>query len=260
MFDVILHILTITVLMYGALLTAYFTTTWLYNCQERGRPDKIQRDRELSPALIKRDRRQSIKSLAFIAFQFALGDTAYTEFHWGFQALPLTPWSVILSFIASMLVFDTWFYWSHRLIHQKPFFVWVHRWHHQSVTPVAWSNNSDLIVDNLFIQSYWILAHFLLPISPYVLVAHKLYDQITGTIGHAGVEYGGTLVRPKSPFISVTHHDQHHRYFNCNYATHFTLWDRLMGTLHRDHDTELTENLRRRTLAAKRANGTDGQS
>ena len=35
---------------------------------------------------------------------------------------------------------------------------------------------------------------------------------------------------PPSPLVGVTHHDQHHRFFRCNYATHFTLWDRLMGT------------------------------
>ena len=46
---------------------------------------------------------------------------------------------------------------------------------------------------------------------------------------------------------SVTHHDQHHRFFNCNYAPHFTLWDRLMGTLHKDHDAELRANLLRRS-------------
>jgi sterol desaturase/sphingolipid hydroxylase (fatty acid hydroxylase superfamily) len=208
---------------------------------------------------VARDRRQSICSLAFIALQFAIGDTLYQKFHWGWQAMPLSLWSVPLTFVASMLLFDTWFYWMHRLIHQKPLFAIVHRWHHLTRTPVAWSNNSDRLIDNLFIQSYWTLAHFLLPVSPYVLVAHKLYDQITGTIGHAGVEYGGPLCRPGSPMISVTHHDQHHRYFSCNYATHFTLWDRAMGTLHPDHDRELADNLRRRALANKELAGKDKQ-
>jgi sterol desaturase/sphingolipid hydroxylase (fatty acid hydroxylase superfamily) len=50
----------------------------------------------------------------------------------------------------------------------------------------------------------------------------------------------------------VTHHDQHHRYFRCNYATHFTLWDRLMGTLHPEHDAEARHNIAA-TAAVRRA-------
>jgi len=123
------------------------------------------------------------------------------------------------------------------------------------VTPVAWSNNSDRLIDNLFLQSYWLVAHFLIPAAPAILLAHKLYDQITGVVGHCGWEHGGRWCWPPSPLVGVTHHDQHHRFFRCNYATHFTLWDRLMGTLHRDHDAELKRNLTT-TAAVRRASRT----
>ncbi|TMK12662.1 MAG: sterol desaturase family protein, partial [Alphaproteobacteria bacterium] len=105
---------------------------------------------------------------------------------------------------------------------------------------------------NLFLQSYWLVAHFLIPAAPAVLLAHKLYDQVTGVIGHSGWEHGGAWCRPPSPLVSVTHHDQHHRYFRCNYATHFTLWDRLMGTLHPEHDAEARRNIAA-TAAVRRA-------
>ena len=249
MLDLLVHTVLVTIGMYLALLAAYAGTARLFDCTDLERSDKIQRGKRISPELLRRDRRQSMRSLANIALMFALGDTLYAKFDLGFSEFTPGFWSVILSFLGSMILFDTWFYWTHRLLHQKPFYRRVHRWHHRSVTPAAWSNNSDRLVDNLFIQSYWMLAHFLLPISPWVLVAHKIYDQITGTLGHAGVEYGGPLCAPPSPLISVTHHDQHHRYFKCNYATHFTIWDRLMGTLHPDHDRELRENLRRRRRA-----------
>jgi sterol desaturase/sphingolipid hydroxylase (fatty acid hydroxylase superfamily) len=144
-----------------------------------------------------------------------------------------------------MILFDTWFYWMHRLIHGRPLYRFVHQWHHMTVAPVTWSNNSDRLVDNLFLQSYWLVAHFLLPIGPAVLLAHKLYDQVTGGIGHSGYEHGGRLCWPPSPFVGVTHHDQHHRFFRCNYATHFTFWDRLMGTLHPLHDEEIRRNIAR---------------
>ena len=153
----------------------------------------------------------------------------------------------------SLVVFDTWFYWFHRLIHTRRLYRRVHRWHHMTVTPVVWSNNSDRLIDNLFLQSYWLVAHFLVPAAPAVLLAHKIYDQITGVAGHSGWEHGGVWCRPPSPLVGVTHHDQHHRYFRCNYATHFTWWDRAMGTLHPDHDAELRRNLAATAAAKRRA-------
>jgi lathosterol oxidase len=213
---------------------------------------KIQ-SRETPPARIRRDRAQSLVSLAAIAAMFGTGHFLYAEFGWG-----LRPFDGIagagLSFVLSLVVFDAWFYWLHRLIHTRFLYRRVHRWHHLTVTPVVWSNNSDRLVDNLFLQSYWLVAHFLVPAAPAVLLAHKIYDQITGIVGHSGWEHGGALCRPPSPLISVTHHDQHHRYFRCNYATHFTWWDRAMGTLHPDHDSELRRNLAA-TQAAKTGGG-----
>jgi len=152
--------------------------------------------------------------------------------------------NTIVSFGFSLLVFDTWFYWFHRLLHTRWFFKHTHRWHHLIRTPVAWSNDSDTLADNCFLQSYWVFAYFMFPISPIVLLAHKIYDLVTGCIGHSGYEYAGRLSLPPSPLISVTHHDQHHRYLRCNYSTHFTIWDRLMGTLCREHDAEAVENIR----------------
>ena len=29
-----------------------------------------------------------------------------------------------------------------------------------------------------------------------------------------------------------THHNMHHKYYNCNYGLYFNIWDRIMGTNH----------------------------
>jgi len=236
---------------YAILLAAYLAGCLVVSrLNRRIAAAKIQA-RQTSPSQIRRDRRQSVVSLLAIAAMFGTGHWLYAAYGWG-----LAPAKGVigtaLSLIASMIVFDAWFYWFHRLIHTRLFYGRVHRWHHLTITPVAWSNNSDRLVDNLILQSYWLVAHFLVPAAPAVLIAHKLYDQVTGIIGHSGYEHGGMWCRPPSPLVGVTHHDQHHRFFRCNYATHFTLWDRLMGTLHPDHDSELKRNLRA-TAAVRRA-------
>jgi sterol desaturase/sphingolipid hydroxylase (fatty acid hydroxylase superfamily) len=228
--------------VYALLAGIYLATCVIVERLNRGIAAAKIQQRQTPAAQIRRDRRQSLLSLAAIAAMFGTGHFLYVEFGWG-----LTPWpgipGAVLSFVLSLLLFDTWFYWFHRLIHARPLYRRVHQFHHMTVTPVSWSNNSDRLVDNLFLQSYWLVAHFLVPAAPAVLLAHKLYDQVTGVIGHSGYERGGILAWPPSPLVGVTHHDQHHRYFRCNYATHFTLWDRVMGTLHPEHDLELRRNI-----------------
>lgn len=188
---------------------------------------------------IRRDIFQSLKSLMFIALMLAGG--LYCQ-QLGITVHPqkLTPAKTVLWFLASMLIFDTWFYWGHRLIHMKKLYRWVHAWHHKSTTPTVWSNNSDTLIDDVILQSYFFFAPFFLPIPGAVLIAHKIYDQVTGMIGHAGYEYSaGPLSRFPFPLLGVTFHDQHHESFRYNYATHFSFWDRMMKTIHPDYDLRM---------------------
>jgi lathosterol oxidase len=245
-----------------AAIYAILAATYLVSCLVVDRLNrciasaKIQ-NRATPAAQIRRDRTQSLVSLAAIAAMFGTGHWLYAEFGWGLRPLDGIA-GTALSFVLSLVVFDAWFYWFHRLIHTRRLYRRLHRWHHLTVTPVVWSNNSDRLVDNLFLQSYWLIAHFLVPAAPAALLAHKIYDQITGVVGHSGWEHGGAWCRPPSPLVGVTHHDQHHRYFRCNYATHFTWWDRAMGTLHRDHDSELHRNLMATQAAKRRAGSPPG--
>ena len=234
-------LLAIVGALYAALLAIYLITCLAVTRLNRGAA-KIQPSRHAPPSQISRDRKQSMVSIGVIATMLGLGHWTYTALGWGLRPLPGIG-GTVLSLIASLLLFDTWFYWLHRLIHMRVFYRRVHRWHHLTIVPVVWSNNSDRLIDNLFLQSYWLLAHFLLPIAPAALFAHKIYDQITGVIGHSGYEHGGRWCLPPSPLVGVTHHDQHHQYFRCNYATHFSWWDRMMGTLHPSHDREITANI-----------------
>ena len=234
--------------VYAVLLALYFATCGLIVwTSRRTRVPKIQEKKE-SRAQIQRDTRQSMISIGGISAMFGAGQWMYQTLGWGIQAHEVSVMEMTLSFLISMILFDTWFYWLHRLIHLRPFFRRVHVWHHMTATPEVWSNNSDLLIDNCFLQSYWLVAHFLIPIAPIVLFLHKLYDHVMGIIGHSGYEFAGKACWPPSPLVSVTHHDQHHRFVNCNYATHFTFWDRLMGTLHPTHDAEVKRNICKSSL------------
>ena len=186
--------------------------------------------------LIRRDQKQSLKSLVSITGMLSAGLALRSV------GVSITPAETsILSFLLwapiSIILFDTWFYWLHRLAHTRRLYVRVHQWHHRATTPTVWSNNSDTLLDNLLLQSYWFFAPLLLPAPTLVLVAHKIYDQITGMFGHAGFEYApGQVSAFPSPLVGTSFHDLHHSGFNYNFATHFSIWDRLMGTVHPDYD------------------------
>src|SRR3989440_3854826 len=195
-----------TVAAVYAILVATYGATCLVAARLSGRiaAAKIQA-RETPQHLIRRDQRQSLLSLFAIAAMFGTGHWLYAEFGWGLRPFGGVAGS-ILAFLGSLILFDTWFYWFHRLIHTPLFYARVHRWHHMTVTPVAWSNNSDRLVDNLFLQSYWLVAHFLIPAAPAGLLAHKVYHPGTRITRHFGWGPGRGPRWPPPPLRGRPHH------------------------------------------------------
>lgn len=185
----------------------------------------------------------ALKSLLGIAFLLSLGIVLNRHGYAMFPLLKPTLLSVTCGFILSFLVYDTCFYWMHRLVHHPKLLKSVHRFHHDVHQPVPWTTNSERVLDGLLLNVYWLLAPLLLPIPLEVLVLHRLYDLITGILGHCGHEYSGVFALPPSPLVGVTHHDQHHQFFSCNYAVHFTFWDKWMKTLHKDYEESVRCNI-----------------
>lgn len=216
------------------LLTVLVFTWGFFTVMNRLRPDhRIQPDRENRQ--IAREMRQAPGSIASIAFCFAGGLFAQGQ-GWALTPLPLSWWSVPLTLAASVLLYDAWFYWVHRLLHVKPF-TRFHRLHHTSITPTIWTNHNETLVEALLNQSFFFLLVFVLPIHPVTLIAHKIYDQFSGMLGHAGYEhFASPMSRTPFPLASTIFHDQHHSSYRYNYAHTFSFWDRWLGTLHPDYD------------------------
>jgi sterol desaturase/sphingolipid hydroxylase (fatty acid hydroxylase superfamily) len=138
-----------------------------------------------------------------------------------------------------MVLFDAWFYFAHRALHTKLLYKY-HALHHKSVAPTAWSNDSIGLVDTALSQGFYAVVVFVVPISPFILLAHRLFDQINGTFGHAGFEYFASKTsRYPSPMLCTTYHDQHHAEFRFNYANYFSFWDRVMGTISPAYDARV---------------------
>lgn len=248
--DALAELAAIWALVYATTVAGYFALGHALDALNRRHPE-----RRIQPARRGEDRRavevrQSLKSLVVTCGCLAGGLWAQRQGLTLWPPLPLDLWSALGMGALSIVLFDAWFYWGHRLMHWRPLYR-HHLWHHRSVAPTVWSNYSDSLIDAFAMQSYYLVAPILLPIPPQVLIAHRLYDHINGMIGHSGFEYfADRTTRRPWPFVCTTFHDIHHEKFGYNYANFFSVWDRLCGTLSPGYDSAVAE--------AERSRGTDG--
>jgi lathosterol oxidase len=182
---------------------------------------------------------QSVKSLFVTCFCLAAGLFAQWKGWVLFAPIKLTWVSGIGMLLVLAVVFDTWFYWGHRLMHTRALYK-HHLWHHRSMAPTVWSNYSDTMVDAFMMQSFYLVIPLVLPVPPLVLIGLRVWDHINGQIGHSGFEYfADRSTRAPSPMVCVTFHDQHHAHYHYNFANFFSLWDRLCGTLDPAYDDQV---------------------
>jgi sterol desaturase/sphingolipid hydroxylase (fatty acid hydroxylase superfamily) len=142
-----------------------------------------------------------------------------------------------LWFPASIAVYlflhDTWFYWTHRWMHGPKLFKTVHAVHHASKPPTAWAAMSFHPWEALSGAILLPALAFLIPIHVAAMAIVLTIATIMGVTNHMGWE-----MFPKSwvngwfgrHFISASHHEAHHRHYNCNYGLYFRFWDRLAKT------------------------------
>lgn len=226
--------LAIWLASYVCLLALYVGLGLLLERAVARRPELRIQDRRASDR--RRDVRQSLLSLSTVALYVGAGLYCQLRGFTLFDIDQTSPTAILLGLVVSVVAYDAWFYWFHRLMHTKPLYRF-HAQHHRAVTPTTWSCNNDSLVGTFFEQSYFFFAAVLLPIPAVVLIAHKVFDQVTCMISHCGHEFfAHPSARRPWPMLCTTFHDQHHSNFRVNYGNTFSIWDRLMGTLHPAYD------------------------
>ena len=153
-------------------------------------------------------------------------------------------WFYLLFSIVFLLVFhDTYFYWTHRMMHHPKLYPIVHRVHHLSHNPSPWAAFSFHPLEAV-VEFSVILIIFIVPLHPLALFIFATISISMNVIGHLGYE-----IFPKNftkhPFWkwqnTSTHHNMHHQLVKCNYGLYFNFWDQLMGTNHADYHTRFDE-------------------
>ncbi len=178
-------------------------------------------------AMVRRDIKWSVLS----SLVFALAGTVLiflwraglTKIHTG----PVTALS-LLSLAAYLLIHDTYFYWTHVLMHRYAFS--IHRAHHQSRRPTAWTSFSFHPAEALIQALILPVLVVLVPIHWLLLLLFLLLMSVLGLLNHLGYELYPAFLERRFGLISATHHQAHHRNITVNYGLYFTWWDHLMQT------------------------------
>jgi Delta7-sterol 5-desaturase len=141
---------------------------------------------------------------------------------------------LIASFFLMLMIQDTYFYWTHRLMHHPRLFRLIHRAHHLSTNPDPLSTYSIHPIEAVINPGATVLILVLLPKHLLIFVLFTWFNTAYAVYGHLGYE-----ILPRSVarhwlgrWINTSiAHNTHHARVRYNFSWYFLFWDRLMGTL-----------------------------
>lgn len=148
------------------------------------------------------------------------------------------------AFPIMLIMHDTYFYWTHRIMHHKLLFNTFHLVHHKSTNPSPWAAYAFHPLEAIVENGIFIVFAFSFPLHESHTPIFFLFSVIYNIYGHLGWE-----LYPKGfnkSFIgkwvnTSVCHNQHHKYFKGNYSLYLLFWDRIMGTLREDYDMTYEE-------------------
>lgn len=209
---------------------------WLYHLRRSDTKEQRRiQHRRPTRAGIMREIKLSVLSVFIFAVMstvlFQFYKAGWTSIYWrireyGWLYLPV-------SIFLCMVIHDTYFYWTHRFMHWRPVFKYLHVGHHRSISPTPWAifafQPGEAIIQFLGIAG---LVMFL-PLHPIALLIFLGMDTQMNTAGHTGYEVVPRFIASHPLYRglnTVTHHDAHHTNMGRNFGSFFNVWDRWMGT------------------------------
>lgn len=144
-----------------------------------------------------------------------------------------------LSIVLMIILHDTYFYWTHRLMHHSRLYRAIHHTHHRSMNPTPWAAYAFSTAEAVVQAGIGPLIVFTIPVHPSAFALFMVWQIAFNVFGHCGYEIFPSWFlrsRPGMLLNSVTHHALHHEKFQANFGLYFNVWDRLMGTNHPDYE------------------------
>ncbi|MBD2067324.1 sterol desaturase family protein [Leptolyngbya sp. FACHB-671] len=225
---------------FGIILLRYFlvaggTYLLFYSRFSQSFVDRNLQHRTPSWRSIQRDIQLSVLSAGVFALAAAFTLSAYS---WGITRLYSHPqqyglWYLGMSYVAVLVLQDTYFYFTHRLFHHPNLFPWLHQGHHRSHHPTPWTSFAFDPLEAV-VQSFFLIGIiFVIPLHFVTLIAVLTTMTVWAALNHLGID----RLPASFPhhwfgrwFIGPAHHSIHHLKYTTHYGLYFTFWDILLGT------------------------------
>ena len=202
--------------------------------REKGPGRPLNRERP-SRRLMAHEIRYSLLSTPIYAFPAAITLEAWKA---GGTKLYLDPggyplWWLPVSFVLLLIVQDTHYYWTHRLLHHRRMFAWAHAAHHRARDPSPFASFAFDPAEAVL--TAWLLPvlAFVIPLNIWMLAVLLTVMTAAAVMNHCGRElWPDAWVRsgPGAQIITATHHSRHHTHMKSNFGLFFRVWDRWCGT------------------------------
>jgi len=150
-------------------------------------------------------------------------------------------WWIGVSTLAGLIVHDTYFYWMHRLLHNKRIYKYTHAVHHRSTNPSPWTSYSFHILEAVAEGVVLVVLVFVIPMHVTSIALFTVIGLAINVYGHLGYEIAPKAFRSTFLFKLLNtsvHHNLHHSRFKGNYGLYFRFWDRLMKTEVPDYEDQ----------------------
>jgi len=196
---------------------------------------------KLQPALPKRsdylrEISYSLLTMAFFALipLFLLFNTEVRPYTSLYRNIEEMGWIYyFLAFPVMTLMHDTYFYWTHRLMHHPKLYRVMHSVHHTSTNPSPWAAYAFHPTEAVIEIGIFVIFIFTLPVHRSHIFLFFLFSIIYNVYGHLGWElYSKKFQESRiGRWINTSRqHNLHHKHFVGNYGLYFLFWDRWMGT------------------------------
>ncbi|CAH1794301.1 unnamed protein product [Owenia fusiformis] len=207
--------------------------TFYFKQKENSEDWKCQPNRWLTPALEKHEfTLGSINMLiggsysAVFATYLINGGRTKMYFDFGRYGI----WWELFALPALFMIQDATAYYLHSTFHNVQFlYRWVHKWHHKYYAPTAFAAVAMHPVEFIMYQFSLIAPILFIPIYSGSFLLCIMYVYYYGMIDHSGIMMSAFW--PWQPHTIF--HDDHHRYFHCNFGFNTYFFDWLHGSLRR---------------------------
>lgn len=139
----------------------------------------------------------------------------------------------LFSFVLVFFIHDTYFYWTHRLMHHRKLYNLFHKVHHLSKKPTPLAAFAFHPLEAIVESAIFVIIAFTMPVHFSVLAGFTLFSLFMNVYGHLGFSLFSEKQLNKFPLKMIshsTHHSWHHQFYKGNYGFYLQFWDRVMGT------------------------------